>query len=171
MVMTLHSHCWRAWVQSLVRELKSHMPHGAAKNSKKRKIMRGTQNRVEKKRHEEKSHWKISGGPPGGVCKRRDGSQGEGSWSADLETLHPELPLSLSREATKGLLVSVLSTRCLEPPSGQIPQGWVSQSIFNKHCGHSLSRVSKSKTGVYLTHFELLLNVAWFVAAPQETTD
>ena len=47
----------------------------------------------------------------------------------------------------------------------------MSQSIFNKHCGHSLSRVSKSKTGVYLTHFELLLNVAWFVAAPQETTD
>ena len=70
MVTTLHSYCWRAWVQSLVRELKSHMPHGAAKNSKKGKIMRGTQNRLKKrdmkKKATEKSQVALLEGCAGG---------------------------------------------------------------------------------------------------------
>ena len=32
MVKTLHFHCKRAWVQFLVREISSHMLHGAAKS-------------------------------------------------------------------------------------------------------------------------------------------
>lgn len=64
--------------------------------------------------------------------------------AAGLEPPAPGLPLPLSREAANDFRASALSTQgCLELPSGQIPRGWGSLSIFRERCGRSLSRRSQ----------------------------